>query len=60
MIEFYDDRRKFSRNRNWKRIEMSQVQSVATKISMSKQIAQLAIRTKKENYVAIEIGRELR
>ena len=47
------------------RIEISQVKSIATKISMSQQIAHLAIRTKEEksvptkkNYVATKIVKE--
>ena len=47
------------------RIEISQVKYIATKISMSQQIAHLAIRTKeeksvatKENYVATKIVKE--
>ena len=47
------------------RIEISQVKSIATKITMSQKIAQQAIRTReeksiaiKENFVAIEFVQE--
>ena len=58
MIEFCRDRRKFGRDRNCMRNEISQVKFVATKISMSQQIAQQATRTKEEKFVTIEIVQE--
>ena len=51
MIEFYWDRRRVARDKNLKRTEISQVKSVATRISISQQTAQPAIRTREEKSV---------
>ena len=65
MIEFCRDRRKFGRDRNYMRTEISQVKFVVTKISMSQQTSQQVVRTReekfvmtKENSVVIEIVHE--
>ena len=51
MIEFYHDMIKLGRDRNRRRAKMSQVKHVVTKISMSRQTAQQATRTREEKSV---------
>ena len=52
MIEFSRDRIKLGRDRNRRRTKISQVKHVATKISMSRQIAQQSTRIRDEKSVA--------
>ena len=59
--------REFYRDRNIRRTKISQVKHVATKISMSRQTAQQAIRIREENSVvtkefsvAIEFAKDLK
>ena len=54
MIEFSREKRKFDRDRNCMRTKISQVKFVATKISMSQQIAQQETRTREEKSIAIK------
>ena len=58
MIEFYCDIIKLGRDRNRRRTKISQVRHVATKISMSRQIALRATRIKEENFVMTEIAKD--
>ena len=67
MIEFCRDIINLGHERNWRRTEISQVKRVITKISMSQQIAQQAIRiieeksvTTKEFPIATEIAKDLK
>ena len=65
MKELCHDKIKLGRDRNRRRTKISQVKHVATKISMSRQTAQQAIRIReeksivtKEFLVAIEIAKD--
>ena len=65
MIEFCLDGRKFGRDRNSMRTEISQVKFVATKISMSQQTSSASNKDQrrnpvatKKNYIATEIVKE--
>ena len=58
MIELCRDKIKLGLDRNRKRTNISQVKHVATKISMSRQIAQQATRIREEKSVAIENAKD--
>ena len=60
MIELCRDKIKLGLDRNRKRTKISQVKHVATKISMSRQIAQQATRIREEKSVATENAKDLK